>query len=111
MGDLYRLPAKAVASVFFIGYIPFAPGTFGSLAGLALIWFLRPGIPVQAGILAAGFVVGVISAHFAEKAFGEKDSRQIVIDELVGYCVSALALPQTLLRAPTSSPARLRRRR
>ena len=97
MGAFYRVPAKAVATVLFIGYIPFAPGTFGSLAGMAVIWFLKPGIALQAGILAAGFAAGTASAHFAEKAFGEKDSSRIVIDEAVGYCVSVLALPQNAM--------------
>jgi hypothetical protein len=40
--------AVALASVGGIGYIPFAPGTFGSAAGLAIWWLLPQTPPAQA---------------------------------------------------------------
>ena len=95
MNSLSRLLSKAVATVFFVGYIPFAPGTFGALAGMVFIWLLKPALPLLLTILAAGFAAGTVSAHYAEKAFGEKDCGHIVIDEFVGFLVSVVLLPQT----------------
>lgn len=87
--------AKLFATVFGIGYSPFAPGTAGTLVGLILYYLLRPEPSVQLCLLAGFLAVGTVSAHYAEKAFGRKDSGQIVIDEVAGYAVSVLFLPMT----------------
>ena len=44
-----RIPAVLIASVFGVGYAPFAPGTFGSAAGL-LVWWLVPAAAVAQGL-------------------------------------------------------------
>jgi phosphatidylglycerophosphatase A len=87
--------SKIIATVFFIGYIPFAPGTFGSLAGLTFIWTFKPYAFWQVIILVSGFIIGVLSSSMAEKGFKEKDSKHIVIDEFVGYIASVMLLPFT----------------
>jgi phosphatidylglycerophosphatase A len=87
--------SKIIATVFFIGYIPFAPGTFGSLAGVAFIWTFKPDAFWQVIILVSGFIIGVLSSSMAEKGFKEKDSKHIVIDEFVGYIASVIFLPLT----------------
>lgn len=91
----YKSISKVIASCFFIGYIPVAPGTFGSLAGLFFIWLLRPDYLQQTFIIIAFFIVGVISSQAAEKEYGQKDSPKIVIDEFVGYLISTAFLPIT----------------
>lgn len=96
MNNISLFLSKTVATVFFIGYIPFAPGTFGSLAGLGFVWLLSPDLYQQTVILIAGFFIGVLSSHIVEKDSGEKDSRNIVIDEFVGYNASVLFLPLTI---------------
>lgn len=88
--------SKVIATVFFIGYIPFAPGTFGSLAGLVFIWIFRPDFLQQIIILTAGFIIGVLSSQVVEKDFKIKDSRHIVIDEFIGYLASVIYLPLTV---------------
>ncbi len=75
--------------------MPYAPGTFGSLAGLVFIWAVKPDDFWQVFIIIACFILGVISSHAAEKEFGLKDSPKIVIDEFVGYLVSIAFLPLT----------------
>ena len=80
----FRRPALLVASVLGVGYIPVAPGTFGSAAGL-LLWFVLPASPlVQAGVILLLFVVGSWSGTVAECHFGRTDPGQVVIDEVVG---------------------------
>jgi phosphatidylglycerophosphatase A len=87
--------SKIIATLFFIGYLPYAPGTFGTLAGMLFIWILKPSFIFQFTIVCAALVVGIITSGIAEQAFGEKDSRHIVIDEFAGYLCSVIFLPLT----------------
>ena len=89
--------ARFLATGFLSGYSPVAPGTAGSLVGLAL-WFI-PGFEapiVLAAAVAAGFVLGVITAGRMEKELGE-DPPVVVIDEVVGMWISLLFLPKKTL--------------
>jgi phosphatidylglycerophosphatase A len=86
--------AKLISTFFFAGYFPFAPGTFGSLITLAIIWFLIPTffyilLPISIGL----FFLSVWSAGRAEETFG-KDGSPIVIDEVTGMTISLLFLPR-----------------
>ncbi len=76
-----------------IGYVPFAPGTFGSLAGLAL-WavFPRSMIGQFAAILAL-FAIGVWSAGRAERHFHASDPGPVVIDEVMGMLITLFVNP------------------
>jgi phosphatidylglycerophosphatase A len=84
---------KNIATLGFIGYLPFAPGTFGSMVALIFFLLLRPSTPVHIIILVLIIPVGIISSHHAEKFLNEKDSRHIVIDEFCGYLISVLFVP------------------
>ena len=89
-----------VATGFFIGTVPFAPGTFGSLIGLPICFllsrlnFLQSVICILIFIL---FAIGIASA--AEKILKQKDSGQIVIDEIAGLMVTFAGLPFNLKTA------------
>lgn len=86
---------KNIATLGFIGYLPIAPGTFGTIAAALFYGILRPSLPVSSGILLAVIIIGTIAAAQAEKLLGEKDSSHIVIDEFAGYAVSIIFLPST----------------
>jgi len=82
--------AKLISTFFYAGYFPFAPGTFGSLITLIIIWFLIPSffyilLPIGVGL----FFLSVWSATRGEEFFG-KDGSPIVIDEVTGMVVSLL---------------------
>lgn len=91
-----------IASLFLIGFIPFAPGTFGTLAsyGIYLLlpaWlydgtfrYLMPMLIVALALLA------VVICKKAEDILGE-DHGSIVLDELLGYFVATLFLPHNWL--------------
>ncbi|MBI4688328.1 MAG: phosphatidylglycerophosphatase A [Nitrospirae bacterium] len=86
---------KAIATLGFIGYLPVAPGTWGSAFGLLLAAILNPS---DHAVLIAGlvvFIIGSITAHSTEKLLG-KDNTHIVIDELCGYLISILFIPKTI---------------
>lgn len=83
-----------VATMGFIGKVPFAPGTFGSMVGLFL-YFLMSFLPQ---LLIFFFIIGFILfsiwiAGKAEKVLGDKDPGCIVIDEVAGMAVTFFALP------------------
>ena len=90
-----------IATSLGAGYFPVAPGTAGSLVGLALVIALRQSSLGSAGLgisLAAMavlvFAVGVWSAGKAEKAFGRVDPGQVVIDEVLGQIITFIATPR-----------------
>jgi phosphatidylglycerophosphatase A len=85
--------ALAIATVLGIGYVPIAPGTFGSAAGL-LLWWLLPSSPaIQIGVIVALFIVGAWSGSVAEKHFGRTDPGQVVVDEVMGMLITLLFNP------------------
>lgn len=92
-----NLIEKILGSGFFTGYIPFASGTFGSLA--AVIIYLIPGFenPTILLLLISIFtVVGVKLGSKFEKIYG-KDPKECTIDEFVGTWISLLFLPKNLV--------------
>ena len=89
-----------VASGCYIGMIPIAPGTFGSLIGLAVCSLLsRLSFPqsVVWVLIIVFFAVAIASA--AEKILNQKDPGQIVIDEIAGIAVTFVGLPFNLKTA------------
>ena len=86
---------KNIATLGFVGYLPVAPGTWGSLVSAVFVAFLNPASAVQAILIVIGFVIGTISSTVAERVIGQTDSGHIVIDEFIGFLVSVVYLPQT----------------
>jgi phosphatidylglycerophosphatase A len=85
--------ALALATVLGVGYIPFAPGTFGTAAGL-LLWALLPSsAAVQALAIVIVFAAGSWSGHVAERHFGRRDPGQVVVDEVLGMLITLFMIP------------------
>ena len=85
--------ALAVATVGGIGYVPFAPGTFGSAAGLLVWWLLGPSPLLQALAIVVVFAAGVWSGGVCEGHFCTTDPGHVVIDEVVGMLVTLFLVP------------------
>jgi len=77
-----------VASVFYTGYIPFAPGTFGTFVSAVFVFLLKPEKDLLLFIFGVVFFFGIFISGEAERRLNEQDSRHIVIDEFGGYLVS-----------------------
>ncbi|NJD91917.1 MAG: phosphatidylglycerophosphatase A [Geobacter sp.] len=76
------------------GYSPFASGTVGTLAAIPLyIWLARLSLPLYLVTLVAFFFFACWVSGKAEIIFNEKDSGKIVIDEVIGYLVTMIAIP------------------
>ena len=85
-----------VCTFGYVGYFPIAPGTAGSIAGLAVYALLRwmgLGPAGEAVVIAALFAAGVWSGTHAERHFGTTDPGPGVIDEVVGMLVTLFLLP------------------
>ena len=91
----------AVATALGVGYVPFAPGTFGSLAGLVVFAGVRAtGQPaVELAAIVAVFFAGVWAATAAEAHFGHIDPGPVVIDEVLGMLVTLALLPVSVTGA------------
>ena len=78
----------------FVGHIPIAPGTFGSLLGLPLCYALAQ-IPLPWAIVVAVslIVVAIWIAQRAEAITKQKDPGKIVIDEIAGMVITLIGIP------------------
>ncbi len=82
-----------LSSGTYLGYIPIASGTFGTLWGLPLFYWLSGQLFwMQVFIIIGAILVAVFLAGQAEKIWGRKDPSQVVIDEIVGYMTAMLGL-------------------
>ena len=96
---MFNVILKYIATLGFIGYMPFAPGTFGSLFSFIIFILLKPTVSAHLVILLFAVPLGIVSSHFAEKLLHEKDSSHIVIDEFCGYLLSMLFIPFSITNA------------
>ena len=91
----WKYPVHFLAYGFGTGLAPFAPGTFGSLIGVALFWFMAPlGAGTYAGIVIVLFVAGIFICGQTARDFGELDPGFIVFDEVVGFMVAMYLMPR-----------------
>jgi len=87
---------KLIGSGFYTGFIPFAPGTFGSI--VALLIYLIPGFenPTLLLIIISLFsVLGISIGTKFEILYG-KDPKQCTIDEMVGMWISLILIPKKI---------------
>ncbi len=79
------------------GYLPKAPGTWGSLVGI-LLWLAlgRLGLAAYLAVVLALLVMGVIAAGAAEKIVDRPDPGLVVIDEIVGQLIVLTGAPPQL---------------
>jgi phosphatidylglycerophosphatase A len=89
-----------LATGFFIGNLPFAPGTFGALIGLPICFLLSRLNIVLAVVSTLLFILLAIGlASAAEKILKKEDPAKIVIDEIAGLIVTFVGLPFNLSTA------------
>ncbi len=87
-----------IATGCYSGYLPKAPGTWGSLVGLLLFYLLHNlSLPVYLAVTAGLFVVGSFAAGEMEKILDNRDPGVVVIDEIVGMLITMIAVPATPL--------------
>ncbi len=83
-----------LATGCYAGHSPVAPGTAGSVVGVAAYFLLRPlGWPAYAAVTLAITLLGIWVSGRAETLFGQKDSKHIVIDEIAGQLIALFLAP------------------
>ena len=86
----------AIATALGAGYLPKAPGTFGSAVGL-LLWLALPHVLwVQLLAIVLVTVAGIWSGTVAEQHFGRRDPGEVVIDEVAGMMITLALIPQAM---------------
>jgi phosphatidylglycerophosphatase A len=99
--------ALAIAT-FGVGFIPIAPGTWGSLVGVGIYLLLRT--RAISGFLEFDFTLilaiqvitlsGIWAASRTERLTGRKDPGKVVVDEVAGQLVALIPTLMPILSAP-----------
>ena len=88
-----------LATCFKIGYLPIAPGTWGSLVAIIGWWlwlqYLDPLVFIV--LIIAIFAIGVFATNTIIDHTGEKDPSRVIIDEVAGQWLGLLILPDGML--------------
>ena len=83
-----KIFTKLFVSIFFVGYIKFASGTWGSLAALLILFPIVKFSPLSFSGLIIIFIILFFISNLCINYFSSfthsKDSKHIVIDELLG---------------------------
>jgi phosphatidylglycerophosphatase A len=114
-----RTPRDYLALAFAtwgVGFIPLAPGTFGSAVGLGLYLLLRDGtrrivysfaadysltyelveffrVALMLGVIIIVTALGIWAASRTEKLLARKDPGIVVVDEVAGQLIAFLFIP------------------
>ncbi|MBU2427634.1 MAG: phosphatidylglycerophosphatase A [Gammaproteobacteria bacterium] len=82
---------------FGSGLAPKAPGTFGTLAALPLLYLVWPyGIYWAAAFIVLGTLLGIYVCDVVSRDIGIADHGSIVWDEVIGFAITLWAVPLTL---------------
>ena len=95
---MYNLPI-VLATWFGVGYLPKAPGTWGSLAALPFAWLIMTAggqILLFVSILIT-FVIGWWASEVYIQREGGKDPGPVVIDEVVGQWLTLSVVTPDLI--------------
>jgi phosphatidylglycerophosphatase A len=90
--------ALAIAT-YGVGFIPLAPGTWGSLVGVGIYLLLRSAflpagnatfVTIHVAVTVIVTLTGIWAASQVERITGRKDPGKVVVDEVAGQLLSLL---------------------
>jgi phosphatidylglycerophosphatase A len=90
-----------IATCGYLGFVPVAPGTFGSAAGLAVFFLIRStgSMTLEVAAILVLFAIGIWSGTIAEHHFGGVDPAPVVMDEVVGMLITLVFVPVSVTGA------------
>ena len=91
LNDLVRL----LATFFYVGYLPMAPGSMASAAGVLIVLILSSSHELYMAAFVAITILGFVVSGRMEEIAREKDPGCVVIDEVAGILLAFYALPLT----------------
>lgn len=83
----------ALSTLFYVGYLPFIPGTFGSAVTMFFVYFFQGSISLYIIFSVLLILLGLLITGKAENILNKKDASCIVIDEAAGVMVSFMFIP------------------
>lgn len=95
MNNLRFKISKLIASFFYVGLCPVAPGTAGSLVSVILIYFLPTHLWLFNTLaMLILLIVGVATSRCIETTLQITDPSWVVIDEVLGMYLTVFWLPK-----------------
>lgn len=92
----YRALILGLATWGGVGFLPWMPGTWGTLAALPLWYHLARLGPWDYGLaVAAVLLLGLWAAGPAQRFLGRTDHPAIVVDEVAGLLITLAGVPVT----------------
>ncbi|WP_027722455.1 phosphatidylglycerophosphatase A family protein [Maridesulfovibrio zosterae] len=90
-----KINLTKIATLGPVGFLPKAPGTWGSAAAIITAPFLFFPLPIPLRFIVLGllFYYGAMACSAAEIELGEKDPSSVVIDEVLGQWIVFLPFP------------------
>ncbi|MBT3479564.1 MAG: phosphatidylglycerophosphatase A [Candidatus Marinimicrobia bacterium] len=90
-----RAAAELIGTVFYIGKLPLAPGTWASMAATICWFFLFKDVDpiVLPAVSALLFLIGVFASDAIIQDTKEHDPSRVVIDEWVGQWLAFSMMP------------------
>jgi phosphatidylglycerophosphatase A len=96
---------KLGASVFFLGYFPYGPGTVGSAVTVGALWYLDyryknlftpEHLVFYWGAIMILALVSIYLSSQSKEVFGSDDPKPVIIDEVVGQFVTFFMIPLSI---------------
>ncbi len=95
---LVHPPSNLLGFGLGTGLLPFAPGTWGSMVGVALVWALSGFSDfVYLAVTLACFLLGIVICRTAADSLDTHDHPAIVWDEIVGMMITMALIPPDAL--------------
>lgn len=104
MNTLTKWFKITIGTFFFTGFVPVAPGTAGSIAAAALLYFFKDDISIfflkeNVSLFLFAYLALLVLATYvsngAKAIYGKDDPGKIVIDEVVGVLITFFLIPLT----------------
>ena len=93
-GTLKRRIVEFLATGFYSGKSPWAPGTMGTLVAIPIVILMSYLSPIAYMLVTFAIVLAsVIISQLHENTQNVHDSQEIVIDEIVGFMITMTWLP------------------
>jgi len=86
---------KFLATFFYLGYSPVAPGTAGTIGAILPFYLISNLSPLAYFFILLGFTTWISTE--ASAAFKKTDPSPVVLDEVCGYLVTMFLVPASLL--------------
>ena len=85
-----------LATLFGVGHLKKAPGTWGTLVTLPLVYILSLAGPlVYMPFVLLLLPIGIVASEYYVTHFNKPDAPEVVIDEVVGFLIAMAWLPMT----------------